>query len=406
MNTRSLSSVRFKIIAIIAFCIIILSLTIYNYSINIFQQSYNNIEKDKTVQNVERVRDTLDNTISQLSVRLIDWSWWDDTYIFAKDSNKSYIESNLGNSSISNIKINSIVFVNNVNEVFFRKTISLLNKEEVSSSNLDEHVRSHKKLTNIINDKVPQSGIINLPEGPMLISAASILNSDAQGPSHGTLIFGKYLDSSLVAEVSKLTHLPVTLYKYDDLFLPEDVAMAKTKILKGEKDYTSAISDNTISGYSVINDYYGDPALILRVDSTREVYTQGLKTLNKFLYIAIVATIFFGLIIYILIEIFFIYRFSVLNKEVVGISQNKDFNARVTEVGNDGMGALAFAINKMLDALSSTLKLEEENHKKIIISEQNLNDKLQELEKMNRLMVDRELKMVDLKNEIKDLKVK
>lgn len=406
MNTRSISSVRFKIIAIIAFCIIVLSFTIYKYSISIFQQSYNNIEKDKTIQNVERVKDTLDNTMTQLSVRLVDWAWWDDTYNFVKDSNKSYLESNLGNSSISNIKINSIVFVSSSQNITFRKTINLINKEEISSSNLDEHIRSHKKIANILNDKIPQSGIINLPEGPMLVSTASILSSDAQGPSRGTLIFGKYLDSNLIAEIAKLTHLPISVYKYDDLFLPEDVAMAKTRILKGEKNYTAALSETNISGYSVINDYYGEPALILRVDNTREVYTQGLQTLNKFLYTAILAIILFGIIIYTLIEIFFIYRFSVLNKEVVNISEHKDFDARVTEGGNDGIGSLAFAINKMLDTLSSALKLEEENHKKIILSEQNLSDKLQELEKLNRLMVDRELKMVDLKNEIKDLKVK
>jgi sensor domain CHASE-containing protein len=51
------------------------------------------------------------------------------------------------------------------------------------------------------------SGLINLPGGPMMVDSRAILTSDGNGPSHGTMIVGRYLDADEVATLSGLTHL-------------------------------------------------------------------------------------------------------------------------------------------------------------------------------------------------------
>ena len=122
MSTKKItSSVRFKIISILALCTIFLSIFIYYISIKVFEKSYSSIEQDQAIKNTERVIDTIDNNLTQLNIRIIDWAWWDDTYKFIKDGNKSYIESNLGVNSIANIKINTIAFVDKNHKIIFSK---------------------------------------------------------------------------------------------------------------------------------------------------------------------------------------------------------------------------------------------------------------------------------------------
>lgn len=406
MKPRRTSSIRIKLLVIFTVCIIGLSLIINFYSTQIFQKSYSTIEENSVVQDIERVTDTLDNTTAQISVRLIDWAWWDDTYQFMKDKNKPYIESNLGVNSISNIKINAMVFVNTNHDVLFKKSVNYIKRQEIPSDTIEEHVHAHPALTTIPNDKIPVQGLIMLPEGPMLVTAVSVLNSDAQGPGHGTLLFGKYFDSNLVHDVSNLTHIPVTVYNYNDLFLPADVSIAKKNLDEKNPIFVNAVSETTVAGYSVISDFYGQPAIIIKTESPRTVYIEGLHNLRVFVAVATIAIVLFGIIIYLFIEMFFVYRFSKLSYEVDTISQTKDFTKRVTESRKDGIGSVAVAINEMLNILNSVLKLEEKHHKEVEDSEHTLNEKVLELEKTNRLMVGRELQMIELKKQIEDLKNK
>lgn len=404
MNTKKTSSIRFKIIAIILVCIIALSFVIYFYSTSIFQNSYEKIEQDEAIKNVLLIESELGNVVDQLSVKIMDWAWWDDTYQFMKDQNKDYKISNLGVGSISNLKINSIVYINKENSIIFSKNVDLIAKEEVKSFDLDEHVSSHRKLYEFSNDKITNSGIVMLPNGPMVVATAPILTSDSDGQSRGALLFGINLDYSIVSFLNKLTNLPSHIYAYDDLFLPEDVALAKSSFSKDKKIFTQPISQDLIAGYTILNDFYGDPALILKVETSRISFNEGKSNLNSFLWIAIMSIFIFGIIIYVFIEIFFIYRFSRLSREVYEISQNQDFTKRVTEDRKDGIGSVSVAINEMLRIITSVLKKEEEGREKIISSEKKLQDKVQELEKINQLMIGRELQMVELKKQIKDNK--
>lgn len=404
MNNKKSYSTRIIIITIITSFIFILSITIYYTSTNLFRKSYEIIENNRTIENIDHTNDTIKETLNQLGLKLTDWASWDDTYKFIKDKNKSYIDSNLGNNSIASIEVNSMVFVNSGNQIIYRKTINLNSKEELSSESIEEHILTHNFLVKMQNSNSSSQGIILLPEGPMLVVASPILNSDGQGPSRGTLIFGKLLDINLVNKISKLTHLSISTYNYNDIFLPTDVANAKIKLSKNSKTITYPISESIKAGYTILYDIYNEPVLIMKVESSREIYQQGLITLKSFQFISISAILLFGICIYLFIDVLFIFRFSKLNKEVQNIGDKKDFKIRVTEGRQDDIGFLARNINETLDKLSSVQTLEDNHHKELEITELKMRDKLLELEKMNNLMVGRELQMLELKKEIGEFK--
>ncbi len=379
-----------------------LSILIYIISLQILLKSYKNIERDQITQNVYRARDAISNAVVQLDVKLTDWAWWDDTYNFMTDKNPAYIESNLGVSSIANLKINTMLFITPSGETFFKKLIDFDTKTERSPEYIGQYISSHKVFT-LPDAQAKISGIILLPEGPMIMAALPILQSSGEGDPHGTLLFGKFLNTALISGLGDLTHLSMQIYPYDDPSLPVDVALAKPQLTRVDSIVTSVLSTNLIAGYVILRDVYDQPALILKVVTSRDVYTQGLHTFYSFIAISCAAIIAFGITIIILIEVFFISRFSKLSKKVEHIGETKDFSERISGNKRDEFGSLATVINQMLNVLSASREAESKSGKQAIAAEEKLSERLTELEKMNKLMIDRELKMIELKKEVQQL---
>jgi nitrate/nitrite-specific signal transduction histidine kinase len=85
-----------------------------------------------------------------------------------------------------------------------------------------------------------------------------------------------------------------------------------------------------------------------------------------------------------------------------------DFNIRTEVKSKDEIGTLAEVFNQMAVKLSGYYaelkKTVEERTSELEKSNKTLGQKVEELEQMNKLMVGRELKMVELKEEIEKLK--
>lgn len=406
MNLKKFSSIRSKIVISVIVSISLLSVFIYSVSTKLLVKSYEDIEKEQVAQDLSRINDTINNTMDQLGIKLTDWAWWDDTYQFISDKNEEYIVSNLGNSSIANLKINTMIFLDNNQNIVYKKLININSKKELPFESINEHVKDSKKIFKPKDGEIFAKGILILPEGPMFIASSSILTSEGTGEPRGTILFGKFLDDDLVKEIAELIHLNISIHEYNELNLPSDVHGVKDNFIKNnESIYIDPVSKTSISGYSIVNDIYGNPALVVKMEKTREIYNQGMKTLISFMILSSITILSFGILIIVLFEMFFIYRFSALSREVRDIGEKKNFKSRVTEGKRDEIGEFARTINQMLTALSGAMDKEEKFNQEILLSGQKLNDRLQEIEKMNKLMIDRELKMIELKKEIATLKL-
>lgn len=71
---------------------------------------------------------------------------------------------------------------------------------------------------------------------------------------------------------------------------------------------------------------------------------------------------------------------------------------------NDELSGIAVAINKMSSDLSELLLTKTELEKQVKDRTENLRLKMDDIERINRLMIDRELRMIELKKEVSDLK--
>ncbi len=314
------------------------------------------MEETSTERNVGQVLKSVSVELADLNRGAVDWAAWDDTYAFVEDENEAYRKSNLVDSTFTNQELNLIMLIHASGRVVFARSFDLtLESEAPVPPTIYEHLLPESPLFKHRPD--PESsvtGILLLPQGPMLIASRPILTSHYQGPVRGSLIMGRYLDDALVGKLAGYTQVSVALHRCDDPEIPPDVRSAMSSLTGGRTVLTRPLSEELIAGYSLINDIYGRPALLLRVDTPREVYLQGKAGLRYFVLIVMGVMLVGCLIFIFLSEKVVLSRLARLRMDVGKIGSTGDLSFRVADTGNDEITDLAGAINNTLNVLEDS----------------------------------------------------
>lgn len=311
-------------------------------------EGYQMLEKNEAKEDVLRaVRSLEERNLDFISYNL-KWSKWDATYEFIQDKNQAYIDSNLTDATFMDSRISVIIYVDNEGSVVYEKGHDLITHKEVPVSNdLHSHInRQDLLITHIGRENI--SGVIELSEGPMLITSFPILKSDGSGPERGTLIVGRYIDSQLLERIEKTTRLKVS---YVDL---ADTPYAGLDKNKYEEVITEVEGRSKLVGYAFINDIYGEPKVAARVELPRNIYAQG----NTIIFYLIASVLLIGSIV-ISGGIFYQEKMVLspihrLTSDVNKIRLKGNLAERVTEIGEDEIEQLAKNINAMLTFLAES----------------------------------------------------
>ena len=322
-------------------------------------------EQKSTTRDVTRLLAALDDQIAVMDANVGDWAPWDDTYKFIISGDTGYIDSNLPNVTFTNLDVELMLFVNNSGQIVFGKMVDLENGEEIP---IPESLNSQLQVGNrLLSHKEPSdklAGILSLPEGPMIIASQPIVTSQGEGPIRGILIMGRRLDEAEIAKLSQKTQLSINVYPFNDAVLPDDVAQARNSLDGVMPIFVAPQSKTVVSGYTLVNDIYGNPALILRVDTPRELFAQANMSM-RYLGLALLAIgIVLGLVTMLLLERIVIIRLTSLNSSCQENWQPRNRSSRVEAKGNDEIFILATGVNSMLDSLENSLAKERESEER------------------------------------------
>jgi len=370
-------SIRSKTIAIISCTVIILIailyFTLHTIVVGSFEKAqkkmldgFLQVEQEDTRRNVMRVNDALKAKIENLSIKAADWAQWDDTYRFIVDKNEAYIESNLNEDALIALKINFILMYTAAGAEVFGIGFDLNEESSVLvPQSVKECLKPGSYLLAQTDPEGSLSGVILLPENPLMIVSRPITTSSGEGPVRGTLIFARYLDDAEFANLAEITHLSLRHYLPGNDHLPQDFVAAQSQINKESPLFVNPLNNDTIAGYTIINDMQQKPSILVRVDIPRDIFRQGNSTLDEIekqssltLISLVVSTSVTGLIlavvILIMLEISVLSRLSKLSDKAVAIGTTGDFTARINEDGRDEIKSLAHSVNIMLQALSAS----------------------------------------------------
>ena len=367
----------------------------------IIVSNYFDLESQTVSEHVGRVLNQINQENNNLGAISSDWSVWDDTYFFVEDKNEAYIQNNLLYEIFEDIDINFMLFYNSSGALVFSKAYDFQVKNEtILPASLYSYISNNKgSLMTNLSLESSHTGIILYDTKKILylVCITPILHSNREGPIHGSLITGRFLDDAKVESFGNITHLTVLLRPLSDKF-SNDFEHASSNI-EGKPIFIQPINSTYIAGYAVIDDVIGNPVIIIEVGSNRDIYTQGLNMIQNLIISLVITAVVLIVIVVILLDRFVTSRLTYLTKSVNDVKNYEDISKHRQVKGNDEIAVLEKNINDMLTSLQKTWAMKDS-------AEFSLQKKIDELERFKTITVDREIKMIELKKQLEELRVK
>ncbi len=384
-TNKKVLSVRTKILFAVIASIAALSAVIYLISTMVLLPSYAAIERASVAQDLRRATDAIEEFSNQQMIKLSDWAAWDEAYKYARDRDAAWVEETVYATGLANLDINALMFTDPEGNLIFLKAVDIRAREEVPAEDVERYFGEHRDLITFDGIEGETQGIAMLPQGPLITVSLPLRTSEGLGPSTGALTFARYLDADKIAELSEVTHLAISVFEYRSASLPPDVVSARSALDAGSPTVIVPETAEKIAGYTLMRDLYGNPALIIRIDSPRPVYAQGSSAFALYMLVGGIALLLFGGVMLLLIERLVVARFVRLTEEVDGINDDRDLSRRVEGGVMDEIGRLAEQINRMLLWLSEAREGEAKARREMVNLVNDLNKEKEQVEEFRKL---------------------
>ena len=283
----------------------------------------------------------------------------DDTYYFAMDGNDNYIKDNFANQVFENKKLNLILVLDRNGKIVHGKAYDLNKHQEIPIPQELYSYLSAGIFVNPTDTSHGTKGLILLSDTPLLISSHPILTSLLKGPTSGELIFGIFMDSNYINQLSQTTQTSINIWQENNIQIPDDFRKARDSLSAQGTNFTKSLNSKYAAGYTLLDDVFGNPAVTLKTTMPRDVYNQGQLTVIFLFIVLALANILFGLLFIFITKKTILSRFTALAEGVSAIGVTGDISKPISLPnsmikGNDEISNLKDNINNMLGKIGET----------------------------------------------------
>ena len=329
---------------------------VYVCSHTFLLNSFGSLERQETARNVLRASDAIAQEAERIHGLSADWSDWDDTYKFMGDKNKAYIDANL---SVVTLKLDLMMYLDTSGNVFYARKVDRVkgvgppDPLEVRHALKFDQARANWPVKNLNGI----SGVVKLPEGPMIVSVRPIRKTSQEGSVKGWIVFGYWLNAEAVTEVAHTTHLKLDLMSLESGMDKAPFRKAMGEIQGPRSVSLQTLDRQTIAGYTFVYDVFGAPVGMLKVSDKRAIYLQGAQSVDFVVRLLIISAVVFGFVILWVLEVAALGRVFKLTNQVESLTEEESDDGRVTLGGSDELATLASQINRMLGKIHESRSL-------------------------------------------------
>lgn len=354
------STLRLKIIGSIIVTTAIIVLLFYIPMRQVLMKSYADLEEQIVSRDIQRAINHIRETVGNVKSTAADYAGWDDTYAYMETRDQTYIDSNYNDTTYLNNQLNIILLIDTSGKIVYADAYDLNKETFVPIPEQLLTLSPDDFLLTPIHSEQGVEGLLVIGNQPMVVSSQPILTSNSTGPTHGALIMARFLDKDFILNLAESTQLSLEVACTADPALAPHLQAARDRLLATASDsFVEAIDQQTVAGYATLNDIYGKPAVIVRVDNPREVYAQGKTTLTYLGAAIILAGVAFSAAMWWVLGRLVFGRLSNFRADVshIGITGSAgDFSSRVPVKGEDELSQLGSTVNVMLDNLEQYQK--------------------------------------------------
>lgn len=320
--------------------------TVIAVTITIFYFSYFGYIDGNQEQRIKKNYEVMDYIINEeennLQSLLVDWGQWDNTYKFINEPTKEYIESNLQEDTLQNIKLKSIIYLDNdKNIIHFKENNTESGISKIFVKKLLENDKNFKKTTD------QRTGLLSWFGKFYMIGILDVTSSDKQSKSNGYLVMVREIDKKLLNYIEKVTSVDI---KFKE-------AQAEEFKQRDDKKYINLDTGTVLYNKydfetgKLIKDINGNDTIVM----TTINLSHNEENISYFFRNFIIE--FLGLIAIIIVFNTFMINKYILNrifsltKFMDKVSETKNTSLTISLSGNDEINKLANTANKMLFAI-------------------------------------------------------
>ncbi len=298
----------------------------------IWRNGYLELEHREVRLETKRAQLAMDSELSRLHTLVEDWGPWDDAYDFAQTLNPSFVQKNLTESAMANMKLSYVLVVSPAGKPLYELAFDLSTAQYTAP--VPGQAAQIARLTGLSNaQETGLSGLVRLPDNtPLLVASHPILTSERDGPPRGTLWFARRADAEYLQELSTLVQ--------GDLFWSEPALPAWEES-----------SDTVYARWSmpVLNE---GEAFVMGVTVPRAIVQFGQAQHKAFLLVSTGASCLFLLLFFLLLNRFLLNRLRTVSAFFGELAEKPNLSRRlVLPDRHDELSQVARSVNRLLDRL-------------------------------------------------------
>ncbi len=351
-----LMTVRRKTLLIVTIMCLGAVVVVYAASRSYLLGGFIKLEQTNAHEDVQRVLNALDQDFAAMDRFTYDRASTDETYDGMSTQTPELLHWLMGADATGTTqtqRFNFIFLIDTSGHIIASRGYDPVAKRAID---IPESLKAHISTTDSLiqsaatNGKV--TGVLLLPEGPLLVVSRPIIRPNKEGPIRGFMFSARYLESGGdINGLEKITNFSLSVHRVDGEKLPDDFSEARENLPAQGDIYVHPINESILGGYTLLHDIYGKPALILKAEIPRRIYRQGQVSQLYFVVSLGIAGLVFATAIMLLLEKSVVSRLTALSTSVAAIASSGDATAQVNCPGSDELSHLGSAINRMLQSL-------------------------------------------------------
>jgi PAS domain S-box-containing protein len=272
-----------------------------------------------------------------------DWARRDDAYAFMGDRNQLYMDVNLGDSTLQELRLDSLVFFDARKRVFHAKTAAEREVGAPPSESVVAHIRNNVMALDQALQGDPAAGFVCVGDALWLVAVAPVLKNLKEGPVRGALMMVRWMGPRERASFARLVGESLRL-------MPAD------RRAEGGNSVT-AVGSTGLEGHVFIRGLDGGGASMV-LSLPRRSFTQGIAAMFYLVGWIAVCGGFIAVLSFVFLDRWVLQELTesveTLRTNVDAVASAGGRHPRVWKRQSNEMGDLADSINAMLDSLENS----------------------------------------------------
>jgi diguanylate cyclase (GGDEF)-like protein/PAS domain S-box-containing protein len=340
--------VKYKALVITVFSVISLIMvtsfvSYFAYFGHVNKQNYDDIKRSYQV-----IDFILNNEKDNMKTTLADWAIWEATYNFVEGTNDRFVEDNLGGTTLENLDLKMMIFLNNRGEVVYHEEEGLDSEEALLIYSRVLHSRD--RLDGLATDEDIQenSNLFSLKDKVYMIGISSIYRSKDETQSNGFLIMIREIDEKVLSYISNVASITLTFSDNEEgkYFTLEDSV---------DIDGNIHIQDNGefFKAYRYVKDINGRDSIVFTVIKEKADYNDAVNYFKMYIILFICIVVIIISMDILIIDKYILNRLTKLYEFMNTVADTRDATLGLYMDGNDEFSRLADVTNRMLGELSA-----------------------------------------------------